>query len=132
MFNLVVLMGRLVKDPEVRYTQNGKVSASFVLAVDRPFKNADGKHDADFIPCVVWGKVAEIIGNNVHKGHRLMVNGRMQVRTYDDKDGKKVWVTEVIANNVTFIEKREQNNQQNGQQAQPAVDMSAFGEEIDF
>ena len=135
MYNYVVLLGRLTKDPDVRYTKSEKVTAGFTLAVDRPFKNQNGDRDADFIPIVMWGKLAETIGNNVHKGQRLLVSGRLQVRTYDDKDGKKVWVTEVIANNVAFIEKREHQNPPAGQQAQASGSVDAFaalGEEIDF
>lgn len=102
--NKVILMGRLTRDPEVRYTPSGKVVCSFTVAVDRPFTNQEGQREADFIPVVVWGKSAELCGNSLSKGQRIMVDGRMQVRSYDGKDGVKRWVTEVIANNVEFIE----------------------------
>ena len=105
--NLAVLMGRLTKEVDVKYTTSGKCVASFTLAVNRPFKNEAGKYDADFIPCVVWGKAAELVGNSCQKGHRLIVEGRIQVRSFEDKSGNKRYVTEVIANNVEFVEKRE-------------------------
>lgn len=104
--NKVVLLGRLTKDPDVKYTQTGKVVTQFTLAVNRPFKDADGKSEADFIPIVVWGKIAELCGNSCHKGHRLLLEGRLQIRNYDAKDGTKRWVTEIIVNNVEFIERR--------------------------
>jgi single-strand DNA-binding protein len=87
--NKVILMGRLVRDPEVRYTQTGKVVAQFTLAVDRPFTNQDGQREADFINCVLWGKSAELLGNGVHKGQKVLVEGRLQIRSYDAKDGSK-------------------------------------------
>ena len=104
--NKVILMGRLTKDPEVRYTQTGKVVTQFILAVDRPFKDADGNKETDFIPVVVWGKAAELVGNSCQKGHRLIVEGRIQIRNYEAKDGSKRWVTEIIANGVEFIERK--------------------------
>ena len=104
--NKVVLLGRLTKDPDVKYTQTGKVVTQFNLAVDRPFKDADGNKETDFIPVVVWGKIAELVGNSCSKGHRLLVEGRLQIRSYDAKDGGKRWVTEIIANSIEFIERR--------------------------
>lgn len=104
--NKVVLMGRLTKDPDVKYTQTGKVVTQFTLAVDRPFKDADGNKETDFIQVVVWGKPAELVGNSCSKGHRLLVEGRLQIRSYDAKDGTKRWVTEIIASSVEFVERR--------------------------
>lgn len=104
--NRVILLGRLTRDPEVRYTPSQKVVCSFTLAVDRPFMNAQGQREADFIPVVVWGKAAELCGNSLAKGNRLLVEGRIQVRTFDGKDGQRHWVTEVIASNVEFIERK--------------------------
>ena len=106
--NKIVILGRLTKDVEVRYTPSQKVVASLTLAVDRPFTGADGKREADFIPVVIWGKTAELVGNSCAKGHRLLVEGRLQIRNFDAKDGTKHWVTEVIANSVEFIERKEQ------------------------
>ena len=104
--NKIILMGRLVRDPEVRYTQTGKVVCQFTIAVDRPFSNQEGQREADFIPVIVWGKQAELCGNSLAKGQRVLVEGRLQIRSYDAKDGSKRWVTEVIANSSEFIERR--------------------------
>ena len=104
--NKVIIMGRLTRDPEVRYTPTQKVVCQFTVAVDRPFLNQEGQRDADFIPVVVWGKVAEFGGNRRAKGHRILVEGRLQIRSYDGKDGNRHWVTEVIANNVEFVERK--------------------------
>lgn len=106
--NKIVILGRLTKDPEIRYTPSQKVVASFTLAVDRPFTGPDGKREADFIPVVVWGKAAELVGNSCAKGHRLLVEGRLQIRNFDAKDGTKHWVTEIISQNIEFIERKEQ------------------------
>lgn len=104
--NRVQILGRLTKSPDVRYTPSSKVVCSFTLAVDRPFLNQEGKREADFIPVVVWGKAAELCGNSLAKGHRLLVEGRLQIRNFDGKDGNRHWVTEVIANNVEFVERK--------------------------
>ena len=109
--NKVILAGRLTRDPEVRYTQSGKAVASFTVAVDRRFgrKNAENTQPtADFIPVVVWEKLAEICGNNLIKGSQVLVEGRLQVRTYDAQDGSKRYVTEVVANEVEFMGSRPQ------------------------
>ena len=99
--NHITLMGRLTGDPEVRYTQSGKAVASFTLAVNR------GRSDAtDFIPVVAWEKLAEIIGNNLAKGRRALIEGRIQIRTYEDSDGKKRKVTEVVASNLYFVDNK--------------------------
>ena len=120
--NKIVILGRLTKDPEIRYTTSQKVVASFTLAVDRPFKNEAGQKEADFIPVVVWGKTAELVGNSCQKGHRLLVEGRLQIRSYDGKDGNRHWVTEVIANSVEFIERKADSANRH---IAPAGDMGA-------
>lgn len=108
--NKIILLGRLTKDPEIRYTPTGKAVAGFTLAVNRPFKNEEGQQDADFIPVVLWGKIAETVGNYVHKGQRLLVEGRLQIRTYTAKDGSNRWVTKVIGEHIEFIEKKEDSS----------------------
>ena len=108
--NKIIVLGRLTKSPEIRYTPSQKVVASFTLAVDRPFTTPDGKREADFIPVVVWGKAAELVGNSCAKGHRLLVEGRLQIRNFDAKDGTKHWVTEIISQNIEFIERKEQKD----------------------
>ena len=120
--NKIVILGRLTKDPEIRYTTSQKVVASFTLAVDRPFKNEAGQKEADFIPVVVWGKTAELVGNSCQKGHRLLVEGRLQIRSYDGKDGNRHWVTEIIANNVEFVERKADSANRH---IAPAGDMGA-------
>ena len=103
--NKVILIGRLVKDPEMRYTQSGKGVCSFALAVDRRFSK-EGQQTADFIPIVAWNKLAEVVGDNLTKGRRISVEGRMQVRNYDAQDGTKRYVTEVIADEVEFLDSK--------------------------
>lgn len=108
--NRIVLLGRLVRDPEVRYTQTGKVVTQFTIAVDRPFNNQEGQREADFIPIVIWGKQAEVCGNSLTKGQRVLVEGRLQIRNYDAKDGSKRYVTEVIADHFEFIERKDSSS----------------------
>lgn len=104
--NKIIISGRLVRDCDVRYTTSGKVVCQFTLAVDRPCTNQDGQKEADFINIVVWGKIAELCGNSLAKGHRALVEGRLQLRSYDGKDGGKRYVTEVVANSVEFLERK--------------------------
>ena len=107
--NKVILVGRLTRDPEVRYTQSGTAVATFTLAVDRRFARRDandGRPTADFIPIVAWRKLAEICGNNLVKGRRIGVEGSMQVRSYDAQDGSKRYVTEVIADDIEFLDSK--------------------------
>ena len=103
--NKVMLIGRLAADPEIRFTQSNKCVASYRLAVDRAFK-AEGQPDADFIGCVAWGKNGEFCQKYLHKGMKIAVEGRIQTRNYDDKDGKKVYVTEVIVDHHEFCESK--------------------------
>ena len=97
-------MGRLTRDPEVRYTTTGKVCTQFTLAVNRGAKDADGNYLADFVPVVAWGKTAEICGDKLAKGRRAAVEGRLQIRNYDDKNGGRHWITEVIASGVEIVD----------------------------
>lgn len=113
MMNQVNLIGRLTKDPDLRYTPNGVAVCTFTLAVNRPWTNEQGERDADFIQHVVFNKTAENVANFVKKGHMVGVEGRLQVRTYENDEGKTVWVTEVVVNQIHFLEKKE-DNQNNG------------------
>ena len=106
--NKVILCGRLTQDPEIRYTQTGKAVASFTLAVNRYI--SQGKNEADFIPIVVWDKLAEVCGNNLTKGQKLLVEGRLQIRSYETNDGQKRRVAEVVAQNIEFLERRKEVN----------------------
>jgi single-strand DNA-binding protein len=106
MMNRVVLVGRLTKDPDLRYTPNGVPVATFTLAVNRPFSSQTGEREADFINCVVWRKPAENVANFLKKGSLAGVDGRIQTRNYEGQDGKRVYVTEVQAESVQFLEPR--------------------------
>lgn len=104
MLNRVVLIGRLTKDPEFKHTPTSGVAvATFTLAVDRNFKNANGERDTDFIPCVVYREQAEACSKYLSKGKLASVDGRIQVRSYEGQDGQTRWVTEIIADNVQFL-----------------------------
>ena len=101
--NKVILVGRLVRDPEVRYTQTGKSVASFTLAVNRRFARSENQQQADFIPVIVWDKIAEVCEKYLEKGSQILVEGRMQVRSYDAQDGSKRYITEVLAQEIEFL-----------------------------
>ena len=101
--NRVDLVGRLTRDPELRHTTSGRAVCQISLAINRTFTNQNGEREADFINVVVWDKQAENVSKYVTKGRLVSVEGRLQSRSYDDKDGKKVYVTEVVANNVQFL-----------------------------
>lgn len=103
MLNRVILIGRLTKDPELRYTSGGVATTSFTLAVDRQFQT-NGQKEADFIPVVTWRQTAEACANYLHKGRLTAVEGRIQVRNYENNEGRRIYVTEVIADNVRFLE----------------------------
>lgn len=130
--NKIFLLGRLTREPEVRTTPTGKTVVVFSLAVDRPYKGRDGKTEADFINIVTWNKTAELVGTYVHKGERLLVEGRLQIRSYDGKDGQKHYVTEVIADRVEFIEKRNSSGTQTAATKEDAGPMGSFGSEVTF
>lgn len=101
--NKVILAGRLVRDPELRYTQTGKAVASFTLAVNRRFSHNNEQQTADFIPIIVWDKLAEVCSKHLFKGSQVLIEGRMQVRNYEVQDGSKRYVTEVIAQELEFM-----------------------------
>ena len=102
--NKAILIGRLTRDPELRYTSSNRAVCQFTVAIDRPFTNGQtGQREADFINVVVWDKRAENVGKYMSKGRLVAVEGRIQTRNYDGQDGKKVYVTEVVADNVQFL-----------------------------
>jgi single-strand DNA-binding protein len=107
MLNRALLVGRLTRDPELRRTSNGKAVTSFNLAVERNFKSDD--QEADFINCVCWGKIAENTERYCSKGSLVSVDGRIQTRNYENNQGQKVYVTEVVADSVQFINTRREN-----------------------
>lgn len=136
--NRVVLVGRLTKNVDLRYTQNGKAVGNFTLAVNRPFKNAAGENEADFILCQAWGKQAENLANYMKKGSQVGVDGRIATRSYDNNQGQRVFVTEVVADNVQFLESKggqqstqQQNTDNNTNQSQQSQQMPVSeGEQI--
>lgn len=101
--NKVILIGRLTRDPELRYTQSGSAVCNFTLAVDRPFSGQGGEREADFIDIVVWNKPAENVAKYMTKGRQVAVEGRLQIRSYEGNDGQRRWRTEVVANQVEFL-----------------------------
>ena len=107
--NKVILMGRLTRDPELRYTGSNTAVASFSLAVNRNFTNQAGEREADFINIVVWRKQAENVKNYLTQGSQVAIDGRIQTRSYDDNEGKKRYVTEVVADNVEFLGSKNSN-----------------------
>ncbi|MGM9924397.1 MAG: single-stranded DNA-binding protein [Bacillus sp. (in: firmicutes)] len=132
MMNRVVLVGRLTKDPDLRYTPSGVPVATFTLAVNRTFSNQQGEREADFINCVVWRKPAENVANFLKKGSLAGVDGRIQTRNYEGQDGKRVYVTEVVAESVQFLEPRganQGNRNEGGSFGQaPRDDYSSYGQ----
>lgn len=112
--NRVVLVGRLTKDAELRYTPNGTAVASFTVAVNRPFMNQRGEREADFISVIAWRKIAENVANHTTKGSLIAVDGRLQTRSYE-KDGRRVYVTEVVADSVQFLGCSGSNNEEKAQ-----------------
>lgn len=118
MINRAVLTGRLTKDPELRTTQSGLSVAAFNLAVDRQYSNAKGERGTDFISCVIWRKAAENFCKFTSKGSLVGIDGRIQTRNYDDKDGKKVYVTEVVVDSFALLEsKKDRQNNNTGSYA---------------
>jgi single-strand DNA-binding protein len=141
MMNRVVLVGRLTKDPELKYTPSGVPVASFTLAVNRNFTNQAGEREADFINCQVWRKPAENVANYLKKGSLAGVDGRIQTRNFEGQDGKRVYITEVVAESVQFLEPRNsgqpsnQSSNQNNNKQQTRADEDPFkndGQPIDI
>lgn len=106
MINRVVLVGRLTKDPELRYTPNGIASCRFQVAVNRTFQNQQGEREADFISCQAWRKQAENLANFMKKGNLIGLEGRIQTGSYEGQDGKRVFTTDVVADSIQFLEPR--------------------------
>ncbi len=104
--NKAILVGRLTRDPELRTTANGVSVCSFSIAINRRFKNAEGNYDADFINCVAWRQQAELLAKYFAKGRMVGVVGSIQTRSYDNKDGVKVYVTEVAADEIHFVDSK--------------------------
>lgn len=113
--NKVILIGRLTRDPELRYTGSNTPVATFSLAVNRSFTNQNGEREADFINCVVWRKLAETVKNYLSQGSQVAVEGRIQTRSYDDQNGQRRYVTEVVVENIDFVGTKRDNSQSSNQ-----------------
>lgn len=111
MMNKIILIGRLTKDVEVRYTTSNRACASFTIAVSRTYTNQDGKRESDFINIVAWDKLGENVSKYTHKGSLVAIEGRLQVRSYENQEGRRIYVTEVVASTVQFLESKEKNEQ---------------------
>lgn len=131
MLNKVILIGRLTKDPELRYTPSGVAVATFILAVDRPFTNQQGERDTDFIPIKVWRKQAENCAKYIGKGSLVAVDGRIEVRSFE-QDGQRRWITEVVADNVRFLDSRGKGTANNDPLASFGSEEVTFDEDVPF
>lgn len=119
MLNKVILVGRTTADPELRMTPSGIAVTKFTLACARAFKNAQGEKEVDFIDCVAWKGLAETVANHVKKGYMIAVDGRLQIRSYEDKDGNRRKAVEVVCENVRFLDRgKDTSSQQGGPQGQ--------------
>ncbi len=129
--NQIVLIGNLTRDPELLYIPDGTPVTSFTMAVNRPFVNRQGEREADFVPIVVWRKRAETCSEYLMKGSQVAVEGRLQVRNYEDKDGIRKWVTEVVARRVDFLQrlKKQFSSQISEEETQNEIDRVPLVEE---
>lgn len=134
--NKVFLIGRLTREPELRYTESNIPVAMFTLAVNRSFTNNDGDREADFINIVVWNKKAENVKNYLNKGSRVAIDGRIQTRSYDNQNEQRRYITEVVANQVEFLESKKESNSTNedinnsSEQQEEVNPFAEFGEQI--
>ncbi len=126
MLNQIVLIGRLVRDPELRYTPNGIPVAQFPLAVDRTFKNAQGQRETDFFDIVVWRKQAELAANHLQKGRLVAVQGRLQARSYETPEGQRRKVYEIVADSVTFLDRKPSSQESMGEEVDVSDDDIPF------
>ena len=135
MLNNVVLVGRMTRDAELRYTPSNVAVATFTLAVNRTFKNEKGEREADFINCVMWRQQAENLANWAKKGALIGITGRIQTRSYDNQQGQRVYVTEVVAETFQLLESKGQGNQgqqRQAQQQEPDFSRSANANPLDI
>ena len=123
MINRVILTGRLTDNPELKYTTSGNAVATFNLAVNRQFRSQNGEREADFIRCIIWRKSAENFSNFTHKGSLVGIEGRIQTRSYENQQGQRIYVTEVIVDSFSLLEPR-QSNQQGYEGQRPPVDVA--------
>lgn len=131
--NSVVLVGRMTKDPELKYTQSGVAVCRFTLAVNRPFSNQQGQREADFVNCVTWRKQAENTANYLRKGSLAGVEGRIQTSNFEGKDGNRVFMTEIVADSIQFLEPRSarSNSQENNYQSSQPEQKQSYNHQSD-
>ena len=129
--NKSILIGRITKDPELRTTPNNRSVCQFTIAVNRTYTNEEGKREADFINCVVWDKQAENLAMYQKKGNQIAIDGRIQTRNYDDNSGKKVYVTEVLVNNISYLDTKKDDLNFNNLEEPPVQAGPMTGEQID-
>ncbi|RJQ32513.1 MAG: single-stranded DNA-binding protein [Peptococcaceae bacterium] len=134
MLNRVILIGRLTRDIELRYTPNGTAVARFTIAVDRSFTNRQGERETDFIDIVVWQKLAETCANYIGKGRLVAVDGRLQIRSYDDSQGVRRKAAEIVADTVRFLDRSRESAGEgtSPHNAGTSGGSPGFGSEIDF
>lgn len=134
MINQVTLVGRITKDPELKWTPDGKAVTNITLAVNRHYKNPNGEIDADFVHCTLWGKTAENTSNYCRKGSVIGVTGRIQTRNYENQEGKRVYVTEVVAEGVRFLSTKpiQEKQQHKVESFAPPVERAREREELPF
>ncbi|MEG6617620.1 single-stranded DNA-binding protein [Peptococcaceae bacterium 1198_IL3148] len=131
MLNKVILIGRLTRDPEPRYTTSGVAVTRFTLAVDRQFSNSQGEREADFIDIVTWRKIAENCANHLGKGYLVAIEGHLQIRSYDDNQGIRRKAAEIVADNVRFLDRGKKGGS-NSSTAQDNDSASGFASEVSF
>lgn len=134
MINNFILQGRFVKDLDLRYTSSGKAVASSTVASQRNFKNGNGEYESDFIPVVIWGKTAETVANHFKKGNEILLVGRIQTRNYDNDQGQKIYITEMVVESFSFTSGNRDNNQNNQsfqQDSMPGMDKRGFNNDRD-
>ena len=129
--NKAILIGRLTKNPELRTTPTGRSVCQFSIAVNRTYTNEDGERKADFINCVVWDKQAENLTLYQRKGNQIAVDGRIQTRNYDDNDGKKVYVTEILVNNISYLDNKKDDSNFSNLEEPPVKAGPITGEQVD-
>lgn len=125
MLNRIILIGRLTADPQLRYTTNSNAVTNFTLAVDKSFVGQDGERGVDFINIVVWRKLAETCANHLHKGRLVAVEGRLEIRSYDDQQGIRRKAAEVVADNVRFLDRGKEQTS-SGDTDEPDFDQIPF------
>lgn len=129
--NKAILIGRLTRDPELRTTPTGRNVCQFSIAVNRTYTSANGEREADFINCVVWDKQAENLCRYQKRGNQIAVDGRIQTRNYDDKDGKRVYVTEIMVSNISYLDTKKDDSNFNNLEEPPMQAGPITGEQVD-